>query len=133
MIDVDVLQHHARMAMEHAYAPYSHFRVGACVMSSDGKIFHGANVENASYGLCCCAERNALFAAVSNGVKKGEFVALALVSENDEPISPCGACRQVMMELMPRDALVIMAGRKRQKTATVADLLPMAFDEEDIR
>ena len=63
-------------------------------------------------------------------VKKGEFVALALVSENDEPISPCGACRQVMMELMPRDAL---AGRKRQKTATVADLLPMAFDEEDIR
>lgn len=100
----------AYAALENAYAPYSHFRVGACVLAKDGRIFCGANVENASYGLCCCAERNALFAAIAAGVRPKDIHVLAVVSERERPPAPCGACRQVMSELMPGDALVLMVG-----------------------
>lgn len=79
-----------------AYAPYSQFQVGAALLAADGRIFTGCNVENLSYGLTICAERNALFAAVAAGVR--EFTAIAIVADTREPISPCGACRQVMAE-----------------------------------
>ena len=133
MIDVDVLQLHARMAMEHAYAPYSHFRVGACVMSSDGKIFHGANVENASFGLTNCAERSALFTAFTKGYRRDDIEAIAVVANTDRPISPCGACRQVISELMPQDAQVILLSNKDEiKIYTVSELLPYSFTSEDL-
>jgi cytidine deaminase len=79
-----------------AYAPYSNFQVGAALLAKDGRIFTGCNVENLSYGLTICAERNALFAAVAAGVR--EFEAIAIVADTREPVSPCGACRQVMAE-----------------------------------
>ena len=123
----------AYAALENAYAPYSHFRVGACVLAKDGRIFCGANVENASYGLCCCAERNALFAAIAAGVRPKDIHALAVVSERERPPAPCGACRQVMSELMPGDALVLMAGSGGVKEMDVASLLPGAYDKEDMQ
>lgn len=123
----------AYAALENAYAPYSRFRVGACVLTSDGRFFCGANVENASYGLSCCAERNALFAAVSAGVRPKEICALAVVGEHDRPPAPCGACRQVMSELMAADACVIMVGKAGSDVRTVGSLLPIAFDKEDMQ
>lgn len=123
----------AYAALENAYAPYSRFRVGACVLTKDGRSFCGANVENASYGLCCCAERNALFAAISAGVRPKEIVALAVVSEKKEPPAPCGACRQVMNELMAQDGLVVMAGTQGVRERRVGELLPLAFDKEDMQ
>ena len=106
----------AKLARTKAYAPYSKFLVGAALLCEDGTIFHGANVENSSYSLCMCAERNALYHAYMNGYQKSDFVALALVGDTDRPISPCGACRQVMQELLPRNAKVIMANLKGSKT-----------------
>jgi cytidine deaminase len=92
----------ARAAMKHAYAPYSKFRVGGAVLLGDGRIFSGCNVENASYGLTICAERNAIFCAVANSSKKPEIVAAAVVNHRGMPCSPCGACRQVLAEFGPR-------------------------------
>lgn len=118
----------ALVARRAAYAPYSRFRVGAAVLCRDGRVFHGCNVENAAYGLCNCAERTALFSAVAAGRAPGDFTALAVVGPSEEPISPCGACRQVMLELGGADMLVIradLAGRSR--VDSVGDLLPDAF------
>lgn len=86
----------ARAARDNAYAPYSKFKVGAAVETVDGEIFTGCNIENASYGLTCCAERNAVFAAVCSGVRR--FKTLCVVADTDEPVAPCGACRQVLAE-----------------------------------
>ena len=86
----------ATAARLQAYAPYSRFQVGAALLAADGRVFTGCNVENLSYGLTICAERNAVFAAVAAGVT--EFAAIAIVADTREPISPCGACRQVMAE-----------------------------------
>ncbi len=123
----------AYAALAHAYAPYSHFRVGACVLTKDHHLYTGANVENASYGLCCCAERNALFAAISAGVQKEDIVALAVVSERECAAAPCGACRQVMSELMEPQAEVYMVGTKESFSRRVEELLPFAFDKEDMK
>ena len=86
----------AQAARDNAYAPYSKFKVGAAVETVDGEIFTGCNIENASYGLTCCAERNAVFAAVCSGVRR--FKTLCVVADTDEPVAPCGACRQVLAE-----------------------------------
>ena len=86
----------ALAARENAYAPYSKFKVGAAVETADGHIFTGCNVENASYGLTCCAERNAVFAAIGSGARS--FKALCVVADTEEPVAPCGACRQVLAE-----------------------------------
>lgn len=118
----------ARQAREHAYAPYSHFHVGAAVLARDGRRFNGCNVENAAYGLCNCAERTALFAAVAAGCKPGEFAALAVIADTPEPVSPCGACRQVMAELCGPDMPVLLGNlRGPARRTTVASLLPDSF------
>ena len=95
-------------ARELSYSPYSNFKVGAALLTKDGKVFLGANIENSSYPLCMCAERNALYHAMMNGYKKEDFVALALSADTDGPCSPCGACRQVISELFPKEAPIIM-------------------------
>lgn len=111
-----------------AYAPYSNFFVGAAVETRDGRIFAGANVENASYGLCNCAERSALFNAISAGCKPGDFAQIAVISDTEDPVSPCGACRQVMAELMAAEAPVLLGNmRGARRSTTVGELLPDAF------
>jgi cytidine deaminase len=116
----------ARAAMKHAYAPYSRFRVGAAVLLSDGRVFSGCNVENASYGLTICAERNAIFCAVANSSKKPEIVAAAVVNHHSVPCSPCGACRQVLAEFGPR-AVVWYPGADGITQRTMQELLVDGF------
>ena len=127
MTDSELLQaaHSARL---HAYAPYSKFLVGAAVLSKDGRVFHGCNVENASYGLCNCAERTALFAAVAAGCRPGDFAAIAVTGDTDGPIAPCGACRQVMLELGGPTLKVLLTNCKGDVRSTTAGAqLPDAF------
>ena len=114
----------ALSARERAYAPYSKFLVGAAVLAKSGKIYTGCNIENASYGLTVCAERNALFSAIGAGER--EFIALCVVGDTEAPISPCGACRQVMAEFkVPR---IILANLKGDvKEYTLEELLPYGF------
>ena len=124
----------AREARKLSYSPYSNFAVGAAVLTKDGKVFVGANVENSSYPLCMCAERNALYNAMMNGYKKEDLVALALSADTDEPCSPCGACRQVISELFPKDAPIIMSNLEgKEKVATIEELLPFAFSGDDLK
>ena len=124
----------AKEARELSYSPYSRFKVGAVVLTKDGKIFKGANVENSSYPLCMCAERNALYHAMMNGYKKDDLVALALIADTDEPCSPCGACRQVISELFPNNAPIYMCNLKGDiKETTATELLPFAFSEKDLK
>jgi cytidine deaminase len=118
----------AAAARQKAYAPYSNFLVGAAVLTHDGLVFHGCNVENASYGLCNCAERTALFSAIAAGCKPGDFAAMAVIGDTDGPIAPCGACRQVMIELGTPALQVILANLKQDVQVTTAGaLLPGAF------
>lgn len=110
-------------ARQNAYAPYSKFKVGAAVRTADG-IYQGCNVENASYGLTCCAERNAIFAAIAGGAKGIE--ALCVVADTKEPVSPCGACRQVMAEFkIPKIILANLEGKAA--IYTYDELLPYSF------
>lgn len=125
---VDELIEQARAVREHAYAPYSGFHVGAAVVSRDGHIYTGCNVENASYGLTACAERNALCAAIADGCKPGDLLHMAVIGDTEAPISPCGACRQAMQELGGNQLRVTLAnlhGDSRDTTA--GELLPAAF------
>lgn len=118
----------ARVARDRAYAPYSRFRVGAAVLTNDGRVFHGCNVENASYALTTCAERTALLAAIAAGVKPHEFAQLAVIADTAQPIAPCGACRQVMIELGGPQLPVLLANLQGLRHATTAGaLLPDAF------
>ena len=125
----DELIAHASAARERAYAPYSHFRVGAAVLARDGRVFGGCNVENASYGLCNCAERTALFAAIAAGLTPGGFERLAVIGDTAGPIAPCGACRQVIVELGGPGLPVLMTNLAGDRlTRTAAELLPGAFE-----
>lgn len=118
----------ALSARQAAYAPYSQFKVGAALLTKDGKVFQGCNVENASYGLCNCAERTALFSAVASGYRPGDFVSMAVVGATDAPIAPCGACRQVMLELGGPELEVILSNLKGDiKISTAGAQLPDAF------
>ena len=117
-----------------SYSPYSKFKVGAALLCKDGKVFKGANVENSSYPLCMCAERNALYSAMMNGYKKEDFAALAIAAETDEPCSPCGACRQVISELFPRDGAIVLTNLKGDlKETNIDELLPFAFSGDDLK
>jgi cytidine deaminase len=127
-IEPEALIQAAREARERAYAPYSGFKVGAAVLTKDGRVFGGCNVENASYGLCNCAERTALFAAVAAGCRPGEFTHLAVMADTPGPVSPCGACRQVMLEMGGPSLIVLQANlRGNLAQTTVAQLLPGGF------
>jgi len=116
-------------AREHAYCPYSKFAVGAAVRTADGAIHTGVNVENASYGLTVCAERNAISAAVAAGLRPGELKAIALAGGSGAPLSPCGACRQVLAEFAALDAVVlsVVSATGRLAVWQAADLLPQVF------
>lgn len=119
----------ARLAAQHAYAPYSHFPVGAVLLTAEGELIAGVNVENISYGLTICAERSAVARAVSQG--KNRFIAVAVwaTQRPNGSVTPCGACRQVLAEFMASDALVIMADELTgsPKSLTMKSLLPEAF------
>lgn len=116
-----------------SYSPYSHFAVGAAILTKDGRIFHGANVENSSYGLSMCAERNAIYHALMEGCSSDDFLALAVAGETEGPISPCGACRQVMAEFFPMDSKIYLGNVHGDiKVMTVGELLPYAFEGEDM-
>lgn len=124
----------AEEARKLSYSPYSKFAVGAALLCKDGTVYLGANIENSSYPLCMCAERNALYNAKMHGVKKEDMVALALIADTDEPCSPCGACRQVISELFPSYAPIYMANLKGTfEKATINELLPCAFSGEDLK
>jgi cytidine deaminase len=120
----------ARNAQARAYAPYSNFRVGAALEATDGSVFLGCNVENASYGLTICAERAAIFAAVSAGAR--QFRRAVVVSDVDPPAAPCGACRQVLSEFSP-DLPIEGVGANRTVRWRLSELLPAAFGPEQLR
>ncbi|WP_010632213.1 cytidine deaminase [Sporolactobacillus vineae] len=122
----------AKAAMQHAYVPYSHFHVGAALLTKSGKVITGCNIENAAYSVCNCAERTALFKAFSENER--EYAALAVIAPSGRPVPPCGACRQVMSELCPPDMRVILANLKGDvQVTTVKDLLPGAFLAGDMK
>jgi cytidine deaminase len=127
----DVLVAAARAARDRAFAPYSHFRVGAALQTPDGTIITGCNVENASYGLTICAERVAVVKALSEGHRA--FTRLVVVTDTDAPTSPCGACRQVLWEFAP-DLEVILANLNSITAVTdLRTLLPLAFNSHLLR
>lgn len=132
---IDELVRQAKIAQARSYSPYSHFKVGAAIMMDDNNYVIGANIENASFGLTCCAERTAIFAANALGYKKENMLAMAIVSDfTSGETAPCGACRQVMIEMMKPDMPVYCINSKNEvKEYTVADFLPYAFTEEDIK
>lgn len=112
-----------------SYSPYSKFRVGASLLTKDGKIYNGANIENASYGLTICAERAAIFKAVLEGEKN--FKAIAISSDSDDYISPCGACRQVLAEFCsPELDVIMMKDLSDYKIVKLKDLLPYSFSKD---
>ena len=119
-------------AMEMAYCPYSHYQVGACVLTKDGKMFRGVNVENASYGATNCGERTAIFAAYSYGYRKDDIEAVAIVTNGKTVAAPCGICRQVFSELLNQDTPIILSNGEKTVIKTNAELLPMQFTNEDL-
>ncbi|HBT50499.1 MAG TPA: cytidine deaminase [Petrotoga sp.] len=127
---VETLYEEAMKTRENAYTPYSNFKVGASLLSDNGEIFSGCNVENASYGLSLCAERNTIFSAVARGERK--FKAMLIVAEGEAPVKPCGACRQVMAEFGDFDVYLANTKGKIEKTK-VSELLPNAFSPKDLR
>ena len=130
---VTKLMEAAIKAMENAYVPYSKFRVGAALLLKSGAIVTGCNIENASYGLCNCAERTALFKAYSEGLNKDDIVAMSIAGATDNAISPCGACRQVMAELLHLDTPVYLTNLKGDVVKmTVKELLPYSFSGSDL-
>ena len=124
----------ATVARDRAYAPYSRYHVGSAVLADNGKIYAAANVENASYGLSICAERNAVSAAILDGARR--IIACAVVTKSNPPAAPCGMCRQTLAEFSPDDpsrvpiALVNADGKRRD--TTLGALLPLAFRPEDL-
>ena len=127
-MDIKLLVDKAIEARKNSYSPYSKFKVGASILLKDGSYILGCNVENVSYGLTNCAERTALFKLVSDGYSKDDVIAMAIVGDTSNPIAPCGACRQVMMELLNQDTLVVLANLNgNYLETTVKDLMPYSF------
>lgn len=120
----------ATQAAENAYAPYSGFRVGAALLFDDGTIVSGCNVENASFGLTSCAERNALFTAIGAGGSQRRIVAVTVTNLNDAPSAPCGACRQVLSEFVSADAVISFPGKNGMESVSFASIFPHTFSLE---
>jgi len=128
----DELVRQALEVRKRAHAPYSNFKVGAALLGKSGKIYTGCNVENASYGLSVCAERNAVYKAVSEGEK--EFVALAVATENG--VAPCGACRQVLTEFVSspeKFTIILVNSREERRRLTLKELFPEAFAPSQLK
>ena len=134
MTDYKSLMHAAQVARNHSYSPYSHFRVGAALLIKSGKIYTGCNVENASFSATNCAERTAIFKAVSEGER--EFEALAIVGgregETAAFCAPCGVCRQVIAEFCPKDFKIVLGNEEKFEVYTLEQLLPYTFGEKDL-
>jgi cytidine deaminase len=123
---IDRLLEAARRVKERAYAPYSHFHVGAALLTAAGKLYSGCNVENTSYGLTICAERNAIFQMVAQGEQRIDRI--LVIGDTDEFLPPCGACRQVMTEFSTEETIVYMCNRHGEyKKTTMAELMPYTF------
>lgn len=129
MTDTELLEA-ARAAKEGAYAPYSRFRVGAALVGKSGRIYTGANVENASYSVTCCAERVALFKAVTDGER--DFTALAVTSDSDSLTYPCGVCRQALNEFSPDMHVLSSSNDLKYEKTTLEKLLPHAFSGKEM-
>ncbi|MFD1926531.1 cytidine deaminase [Sporosarcina siberiensis] len=130
-MDVKALIDESIVARKNAYVPYSKFSVGAALLAKDGTVYHGCNIENSAFSMTNCAERTAFFKAVSDGVHT--FAALAVIGDTEGPISPCGACRQVMAEFCDGAMPVYLTNLKGDVfETTVAELLPGAFSKEDL-
>ena len=127
-VNDDTLLALARSAMERSYSCYSRFPVGAALLCSDGRVFQGCNIENASFGLTCCAERTAVFKAVSEGARAFEAIAIA----SEKPAWPCGACRQVLNEFAPDLRVLITWGDGERAEKTLSELLPNSFGPENL-
>ncbi|RAU99241.1 cytidine deaminase [Paenibacillus sp. YN15] len=131
---VQKLIEEAAEARKKAYVPYSRFQVGAALLDSNGHIHHGCNIENAAYGPTNCAERTAVFRAVADGLAPRSFKAIAVIADTEEPVSPCGICRQVLSELCGPDMPVYLTNLKGDiQETTVAELLPGAFTSRDFK
>lgn len=128
---MDELIKKAKKAMAAAYSPYSHFKVGAAVLAKSGKIYTGCNVENCSYGLTICAERVAIFNAISAG-ERG-FDVIAIVTDSVALTPPCGACRQVIWEFSKDIVILLTNLQSKQKTVKISDLLPTPFDKDYLK
>ncbi len=130
-LSIENLTKVANEMLEKAYVPYSKFPVGAALVTKEGKIYTGCNIENASYPLTNCAERTAVFKAVSEGDK--EFQTIVVTADTEGPVSPCGACRQVLVEFCEPEMPVVLTNKKGDiKETTVSELLPGAFREKDM-
>lgn len=131
MTDLE-LGHRARKAKAKAHAPFSKFHVGAALLTKDGKVYEGANIENSSYGLTICAERTAVFQAVLEGEK--EFDSIAIASDFEDYTPPCGACRQVLLDLCGKNLNVILINQKDEITKyKLGDLIPHSFGESYLK
>ena len=130
-LSIENLTKVANEMLEKAYVPYSKFPVGAALVTKEGKIYTGCNIENASYPLTNCAERTAIFKAVSEGDK--DFQTIIVTADTEGPVSPCGACRQVLVEFCEPEMPVVLTNKKGDiKETTVSELLPGAFREKDM-
>lgn len=132
MYDPKEIAQEAVKAKSKGLPKYSNFHVGAALLTKNGKIYHGANIENSSYGLTICAERTAVFQAVLEGERN--FTAIAIASDAEDFLPPCGACRQVLLELCGKELEVVMVNHKNEiKKFSLKDLLPFSFGEEHLR
>src|SRR5690625_2905800 len=119
-------------AREQAYTPYSKFKVGAALLAESGEIYTGCNIENAAYPVSCCAERVAIFKAISFGERK--FKQMAVAADTDRPVSPCGSCRQVMAEFFSKDMPIYLTNLQEETLHTnIAELLPASFQSTDLK
>jgi len=128
----DALIQAAKAAYQNAYVPYSKFPVGAAILLKNGEIHTGANIENASYGLTICAERTCLSHAYSLGIKKEDIIAMAVATPQPHQVSPCGACRQFMRELVPLETPIYLVSTHATDEIKNDDLLPLGFDSDDL-
>ena len=118
--------------LKFSYAPYSNFKVGAALLAKNGEIYTGCNIENAAYGSMMCAERNAVFGAYCKGYRKEDIMGLAIVADCSPIASPCGACRQVLSELVDLEMPIFLANKEKTEKHTIGELLPMVFIGESL-
>lgn len=130
-MDYDKLSQKAIEAKKLAFPPYSNFRVGAALLTEDGKLYLGCNIETSSYSLTICAERTAVFKAISEGERK--FKAIAIASDAEDFISPCGACRQVMSDLCGDIDVIMLNSKGEKRIEKMSTLLPYAFSDKDLK